>query len=445
MLPTRREVIAGLCSTLLEWLPGCNRANPEPVTITYMDPEWSHDRSQRRFLSEGVLRQFEEETGIKVKHLPAPETSEGQLKLTQELLAEKDTPDVLGIDVIWSGLLDDALLDLRPLFSSELSAADPELVKSYTVNGRLVAIPYRPYVGVLLYRTDLLAKYGYHTPPQTWSELERMALRIQEAERAAGEKDFWGFVWPGAADECLTCLALEWQASEGGGTIIETNRTISVNNENAIRAWQRAARWIGWISPPSVVEYEEWDAFNHFENSGKAAFRRAWTSDYFLTKPAESIIDGKMGTTSVPSGSLAVGTLGGIGIGISKMSKHQREAVALAKFLLHKESELEAASTDAELPTGTALYRPPTVLKAYSRSIPAGQPVGESIVSRPSMVVGRNYDDVSHAYAQTVHSVLTRKKSARVAAAELEAELEHITGFLKGPPEPTEIRRSALK
>jgi ABC-type glycerol-3-phosphate transport system substrate-binding protein len=152
-----------------------------------------------------------------------------------------------------------------------------------------------------------------------------------------------------------------------------------------------------------------------------------------------------MGTTSVPSGSLAVGTLGGIGIGISKMSKHQREAVALAKFLLHKESELEAASTDAELPTGTSLYRLPTVLKAYSRSIPAGQPVGESIVIRPSMVVGRNYDDVSHAYAQTVHSVLTRKKSARVAAAELEAELEHITGFFKGPPEPTEIRRSALK
>jgi trehalose/maltose transport system substrate-binding protein len=62
---------------------------------------------------------------------------------------EKDTPDVLGIDVIWSGLLDDALLDLRPFFSSESSAADPDLVASYTVNNRLVAIPYRPYVGVL--------------------------------------------------------------------------------------------------------------------------------------------------------------------------------------------------------------------------------------------------------------------------------------------------------
>jgi trehalose/maltose transport system substrate-binding protein len=409
-----------------------------------MDPEWSHDRSQRRFLSEGVLRQFEKETGITVKHLPAPETSEGQLKLTQELFAEKDAPDVLGIDVIWSGLLDDALLDLRPFFSSELSAADPDLVKSYTVNNRLVAIPYRSYVGALLYRTDLLAKYGYHTPPQTWSELERMAFRIQEGERAAGEKNFWGFVWPGAADECLTCLALEWQASEGGGRIIEANRTISVNNENAIRAWQRAARWIGWISPPSVIEYEEWDAFNHFENSGKAAFRRGWTSDYFLANPAKSMVNGKMGTTSVPSGKFGVGTLGGFGLGISKRSEHQREAIALVKFLMHKESELEISSAGAELPNGTELYRPPGILKAYSRSIPGGQPAGESIVSRPSMAVGRNYNDVSHAYAQAVHSVLTRKKSAGIAATELEAELEHITGFVKGP-ELTEARISALK
>ncbi|WP_051978986.1 extracellular solute-binding protein [Edaphobacter aggregans] len=438
MLKTRRNVIAGLGSILLDCASGCHRAKPEPVTIMFMDPEWSHDRSQRSFLSEGVLRQFEKETGIKVKHLPAPETSDGQLKLIQELLAEKDTPDVFGIDIVWSGLLDDGLLDLKPFFSAELSAAGPDVVESVTVQSRVIAIPYRPHVGVLLYRNDLLTKYGYHVPPQTWSELEKMAFRIQEGERAAGEKGFWGFVWPGAADEGLTCLALEWQASEGGGRIIEANRTISVNNENAIRAWQRAARWIGWISPPSVTAYEEWDSINHFGNSGKAAFGRGWTSDYFLTNPAKSMIDGEMGVTSVPSGSLAVGTLGGFGLGISKRSKHQREAIALVKFLLHKKSELEAASTGAELPTGTALYRLPTVLKAYSRSIPAGQPVGESIVSRPSMVVGRNYDDVSRAYAQAVHSVLTRKKSAPEAAAELETELERITGFPKGLPEATE-------
>jgi trehalose/maltose transport system substrate-binding protein len=187
---------------------------------------------------------------------------------------------VFGIDVIWSGILDGALLDLKPFFSSELSSVEPDLVSSYTVKSRVIAAPYHPHVGVLYYRTDLLTKYGYHLPPQTWSELEKMAFRIQEGERATGDQNFWGFVWPGAADEGLTCLALEWQASEGGGTIIETNRTVSVNNEDAIRAWQRAAHWIGWISPPSVTAYEDVDSVNDFEDSGKAAFSLGRTSDY---------------------------------------------------------------------------------------------------------------------------------------------------------------------
>jgi trehalose/maltose transport system substrate-binding protein len=351
---------------------------------------------------------------------------------------------VFGIDVVWTGLLDDALLDLKPFFSAELSAAEPDLVSSYTVKSRVVAVPYHPHVNVLYYRTDLLTKYGYQIPPQTWSELEKMALRIQEGERATGDETFWGFVWPGAADECLTCLALEWQASEGGGRIIEANRTVSVNNVNAIRGWERAAHWIGWISPPNVTAYEELDSVNHFENSGKAAFSLGWISDYFLTNLAKPMIYGKMGLTSVPSGKMGVGTLGGFGLGISARSKHQREAIALVKFLLHKEAELEAASRSAELPTGTVFFRLPTILKAYSRSIRAGQAQGDGIVSRPSTAVGRNYEDVSRAYAAAVHSVLTGKNSAPEAAAELETELEHITGFPKGPLEATETSISRV-
>ncbi|WP_433974560.1 extracellular solute-binding protein [Tunturiibacter lichenicola] len=435
MLTTRRDVIAGLGSILLDCGLGCHRPRPEPVTILFMDPESVDEQLQRKHLSETALRQFESETGIRVKHLPAPETSQGQLRLIRELLGEKDTPDVFGIDVVWSGFLDDALLDLKPFFSSEISAAEPDLVSPYTVKGRVLAIPYHPHVNVLYYRTDLLTKYGYLIPPQTWSELEKMAFRIQEGERAAGNKDFWGFVWPGAADESLTCLALEWQASEGGGRILETNRTVSVNNENTVRAWQRAAHWIGWISPPSVTSYEELDTVNYFEESGKAAFRLGWTSDYFITNPSVSMLYGKMGLTSVPAGKIGVGTLGGFGLGISGRSKHQREAIALVKFLLRNEYELEAASARAQLPAGIAFYRLPTLLKAYSRSIPSNHPLGDGIVSRPSMVAGRKYEDVSHAYAEAVHSVLTGKKSAPASAAQLETELERITRFPKGPPE----------
>jgi len=56
------------------------------------------------------------------------------------------------------------------------------------------------------------------------------------------------------------------------------------------------------------------------------------------------------------------------------------------------------------------------------------------VVSRPSDVAGKNYEDVAEAYIQAVHSVLTRQQSAPEAAAALEKELIRITGFRKGPP-----------
>lgn len=192
MLTTRRSALAGLGSVVLDSCLGCQRATPESVTLLFMDPgtRWL----QRQQLSEQPLRQFESETGIRVKHLPAPETAQEQLRMIQELLGEENTPDVLGIDVVWSGTLDGALLDLKPFFGSELSAAEPDLVSAYTVKGRVLAIPYHPHVNVLYYRADLLRRHGYHIPPKTWSELEEMAFRIQEGERAAGDKNFWGFV-----------------------------------------------------------------------------------------------------------------------------------------------------------------------------------------------------------------------------------------------------------
>ena len=76
--------------------------------------------------------------------------------------------------------------------------------------------------------------------------------------------------------------------------------------------------------------------------------------------------------------------------------------------------------------------------------MPATQPPGDDIVIRPSALLGRKYEDVSRTYAEAVHSVLIGRNSALEAADELETELEHITGFPKGPPEATETRISCV-
>ena len=68
-------------------------------------------------------------------------------------------------------------------------------------------------------------------------------------------------MWQGGADEGLTCNALEWQAAQDGGQIIEEDQAISVNNPKAITAWQRARTGLVH-SRPGVTGYREGDSLN---------------------------------------------------------------------------------------------------------------------------------------------------------------------------------------
>src|SRR5690606_40852800 len=69
---------------------------------------------------------------------------------------------------------------------------------------------------------------------QTWQEMTEIARTIQSAERAMGKRGLWGFVFQGKAYEGLTCNALEWIDSFGGGTIVDAAGNITVNNPRAI-------------------------------------------------------------------------------------------------------------------------------------------------------------------------------------------------------------------
>ena len=197
-----------------------------------------------------IIAQFTAETGIQVEFIAGPESPTERIESYTELLQGGSSEiDVYQIDVIWPGILAPHFLNLSPHLAAEAEEHFPAIIENNTVNGRLIAMPFFTDVGLLYYRTDLLEKYNFMEPPQTWDELEEMAQIIQAGERAGGNSNFWGYVWQGAAYEGLTCDALEWQISHDGGQIIEPDGTISVNNPQAIAAFERATNWIGRISP----------------------------------------------------------------------------------------------------------------------------------------------------------------------------------------------------
>jgi trehalose/maltose transport system substrate-binding protein len=417
-------------------LPSCHSTKSQPTTVSYLRLGWAQPDDLPG--TEPLQQQFTREIGVHVRDLPVPETALDQLELSRRLLKQAASgPDVLNIDVIWPGVLEPDLVDLRHDLAGEINSVEPQLLQSYTANGKLVAIPYTVQVGVLQYRSDLLREYGYQHPPRTWDELETMAARIQTGERAKGNNDFWGYVWQGAAAEALTCNAIEWQAAEGAGRIIESNRTISVNNPAAVRSWQRAKRWIGWISPPSVLAYQELDSMNAFDQ-GKAAFVRVW-GGASITRIGlfrqmhwrNSLAPSKTGYTGIPGGPLGrPGTLGGSGLAVSEHSSHRKEAIELIRFLIRAQIHSNQVEESAVV-NQSELQSVPSVSSA-SRN--PQEPVRTRLVIRPSIETGSQYEQIARAYINAVHSVLTGEKLAPETAAALEKKLAGITGFKTGPP-----------
>ncbi len=111
----------------------------------------------------------------------------------------------------------------------------------------------------------------------------------------------WGFVFQGNAYEGLTCDALEWVKSYGGGQIVEADGTISINNPQAAAALEQAKSWIGTISPEGVLAYQEEESRGVWQ-LGNAVFMRNWPYAYALGNGADSAVKGKFDVAPLPIG-----------------------------------------------------------------------------------------------------------------------------------------------
>jgi len=365
-------------------------------------------------------------TGNRVEVISTPNSTTERLALYQQLLgAGADDIDVLQVDVIWPGILAPHLLDLGPAAGGTTDAHFPAIIANDTVDGRLVAMPWYSDAGVLYYRSDLLDKYGEAVPP-TWEVLTKSAARIQAAERAAGSERIWGFVWQGRAYEGLTCDALEWIASHGGGTIVDENGRVTVDNPRAVTALELAASWVGTISPPGVLNYAEEDARGVFQ-SGNAVFMRNWPYAWTLAQGADSPVREHVGVAPLPAGpdGHSVSALGGWQLAVSRYSRHPELATSLVLFLTGPEEQQRRAIAGAYQPTMPALYENPDVLAAnpFFRDLYATL---VNAVPRPSSVAGDRYNELSSEFWTSVSSVLSGRSPASAALAELQPRLERL-------------------
>ncbi|TDR52304.1 carbohydrate ABC transporter substrate-binding protein (CUT1 family) [Halomonas ventosae] len=378
-------------------------------------------------LCEEGVAQWEEQTGHEVDIVSTPNSSTERLSLYQQILsAQSSDIDVMQIDVVWPGLLANHLLDLGETLGEEAAAGHFEtIVANNTIDGRLVAMPWFTDAGVLYYRKDLLEEHGVEAP-ETWAELTEIATEIQAAEREAGNDGMWGYVFQGRAYEGLTCNALEWIASYGGGTIVDADGEITIDNAKAAEALDLAASWIGNISPKGVLNYTEEEARGIFQ-SGNAVFMRNWPYAWSLTQSEDSDVAGKVGVVKLPHGpdGESAATLGGWNLAVSKYTENREAAADLVAFLTSEAEQKRRAIEGAYNPTLAALYEDDEVLAAvpFFGTLYA---TFTNAVARPSAPTGDNYGRVSNSFFNAAHSVLSGNQSGAEAVSELDSELSRI-------------------
>jgi trehalose/maltose transport system substrate-binding protein len=366
-------------------------------------------------------------TGNTIEAISTPNSSTEQLALFQQLLAAGSSDiDILMIDVVWPGILAQHLVDLIPHSKGAEGQHFPAIVENNTVEGKLVAMPWYTDAGLLYYRKDLLEQHG-EAVPETWEALTASAEKIQKAEQEAGNDKFWGYVWQGRAYEGLTCDALEWVASYNGGTIVEPDGKISIDNPEAATAIEMAKGWIDTISPPGVLNYSEEEARGVFQ-SGNAMYMRNWPYAWSLSQSEDSPVKGKVGMTVLPKGGADgrhAATLGGWQLAVSKYSANQEAAIDLALYLAGPEVQKKRAIDLSLLPTIESLYEDADVVQANPFFADMKEVLASS-VARPSTVTGGNYNQASSEFFNAVFTVLSGRKSAEGSLKELNAKLTRL-------------------
>jgi trehalose/maltose transport system substrate-binding protein len=351
-----------------------------------------------------LAKRFTRDTGIKVKVVPHPAASDQSYSQLVRAFSQKSSSiDVAMIDVVWPAAFAPYLVNLKPKLGKQSKLHIQSIVANDTIGGKLVAMPWFGDYGILYYRTDLLKKYGYKAPPKTWAQLFTMAKKIQTGEQKSNP-NFYGFVFQGNAYEGLTCNALEWIASAGGGSIISGGKA-TINNAKARTILDAMRAQIGKTTPRGVTSYQE-DQTEHAFDDGNAAFARNWPYQYGIGATAGSKVKGKFSVTVLPHGTTgkSVGTVGGWQVAVSKYSKYKDAAIEFVRYLTSPAVEKFDALTNSNVPTIVSVAKDKQVRAKNPYLKPSIASVAR--VTRPAKFLKTHYNEASKVIYQGINQIL---------------------------------------
>lgn len=346
---------------------------------------------------------------IRLEVVKAPNNSNLVEDLYTSAYLLGDSPyDLVYMDVVWvqkfaaAGWLEDLTKKVDPQKLTDYIQGD---VQGGKYQNKLYRMPFRTDVGMLYYRTDLLEKAGLK-PPKTFQDLLTTSQTLQNQNLAQ-----WGYVWQGKQYEGLAAMFTEILQGYGGFWVNPETQAIGLDAPESIEAVKFLRQTIKQgISPPGVTTYAEEETRRLFE-SGNTVFLRNWPYVYALA--SNSPIAGKYGIQPMVHlpGKQSGACLGGWGFGISKSSKHQREAWQVIEYFNQPDIQRQYFLETGYVPSRKSLFTDDTLVAKYNY-LPALLQGAENAVLRPPIP---QYAQVSDILQRYLSAALTGSKTPEAA------------------------------
>jgi len=386
---------------------------------------------------EGLAEKFAERSGIKLEIRRHPtDTDLRRQGLVISLAAGESDPDIFLMDIAWlgqfaaSGWLEPLDHCLEHGTIKTESFFEEVVLTANRYRDTLIAFPVYIDGGLLYYRSDLLAKYGYDGPPDKWAELVKYAEVVQAGERMDG-KDFYGFVWQGAQYEGLICNFLEFAVANNGGISFHGD-SIQINCRANIEALNFMRNLIEKynISPPNTfIEMKEEETRLFFQR-GRALFMRNWPYAWSLMQQEDSEVKDRVGIAALPffEGGRRASTLGGWHVGISRFSDQKMEALEFLKYILSYEVQKSLAQDLGWNPGRQDIYSDKEVLEELPHFAELKE-IFEGATARPTLPY---YTQISEVLQRYINAVLAGEMDSEKALAEAEVEAQKIINRYEG-------------
>lgn len=338
---------------------------PAPVTLRFVSWKPDHPRVWDEVLAEFTKAHPE----ISVVRELAPHSSTAYHDLLTQKLKNRDaTVDIFFMDVIWVPEFAEAgwarRLDER--FSPAMREAFlPATIEVGRYVDHLYGVPSRIDAGLLYYRSDLLAKYGF-APPTTWHELARQAETIVAGEHLR-HPTLRGYTAQFKQYEGLVCNMLEFINGHGGTLLSADGTRSTLARPEALAALQFVRdRVIGGLASRAALTYQEPESLSVFLQ-GQAIFHRNWPYAWELANnQTRSTVAGQVAVMPLPgfTPGRTTAALGGWLYGISAYSQHPDEAWALIEFLSSQAIQKKFTQKAGIAPSRTVLFSDPDLLAA---------------------------------------------------------------------------------